>query len=144
MGLGRRFIRPARESNDCGSNVPVQVSGLTQAVAISAGYVFAAAMLEDGTVWAWGRNFTGALGNGNNADSNVPVQALVPTGIVAISAGHEYCTAMRDDGTAWAWGSSSYGQLGDGFNQDRNVPVTVVSSVPGQRIPSRKRLRVRT
>ncbi len=39
--------------------LPVQVSGLTGAKAIAAGYVHSVALKEDGTVWTWGHNSNG-------------------------------------------------------------------------------------
>ena len=73
------------------SNVPVQVSGLTGAVALAGGAYHSLALKNDGTVRAWGSNISGQLGNGTNTDSNVPVQVVslctVGTGIETVSSG---------------------------------------------------------
>jgi alpha-tubulin suppressor-like RCC1 family protein len=58
----------------------------------------------DGTVWAWGRNKSGALGDGTFNDSSVPVQAKNLTDIIAISANGARCLALKNDGTVWFWG----------------------------------------
>jgi hypothetical protein len=107
------------------SNVPVQVSGLTGAVALAGGAIHGLAARLDGTVWAWGFNGTGQLGNGTNTNSNVPVQVSGLTGAVALAGGLGHSLAARSDGTVWAWGRNFYGQLGNGTNTDSNVPVQV-------------------
>jgi alpha-tubulin suppressor-like RCC1 family protein len=92
--------------------LPVQVSGLTDVVAIAAGAAHAAALTSDGTVRSWGRSgFGGALGDGTNNDSNTPVQVKQSadrnlTDIIDIQAGGGHIVALRSDGTVWSWGSS--------------------------------------
>lgn len=57
------------------------------------------ALLSDGTVKSWGRNFSG--------------QTDVPSGltnVVAVSAGREHSVALRSDGTVIAWGGNTVGQ----------------------------------
>lgn len=72
---------------------------LDDAVAISAGGGHSLALRADGTVVAWGSNFSG--------QSTVPT-ALV--GVVAISAGGSHSLALKSDGTVVAWGSNTSGQ----------------------------------
>lgn len=56
---------PCTEPEQCRTNVPVLVSGLTAAVAIDSANGTAVALGADGTVWTWGRNAeNGNLGNG--------------------------------------------------------------------------------
>ena len=43
------------------SNTPVQVSSLTNVVAIDDGQYSLLALKDDGTVWSWGRNDVGQL-----------------------------------------------------------------------------------
>lgn len=65
----------------CGCvTTPVQVSGLTSAVAISAGLQDSAALKSDGTVWEWGDNLYGEAGNGTVSTTgcscnDVPVES---------------------------------------------------------------------
>jgi len=54
----------------------VQVTGLTNAIAVSGGWRNVCALKNDSTVWCWGRNFYGELGNGTNTNSSVPVQVI--------------------------------------------------------------------
>ncbi|MCA0430781.1 MAG: T9SS type A sorting domain-containing protein [Bacteroidetes bacterium] len=108
---------------------PVQVSGLTNVVAVAAGRFFSLAVKNDGTVWAWGQNLYGQLGNGNNTDSNVPVQVSGLSGIssAVVATGAFHCHALKSDGTVWSWGRNTYGNLGDNTLNNSNVPVQMLS-----------------
>ena len=111
--------------NGADRNVPVQVTGLTGAIAIAADYRHSLAVRNDGTVWAWGSNDSGQLGDGTHTDRATPVQVSGLAGVVAVAAGKYYCLALRNDGTVWAWGNNGYGQLGDGTTTNRDTPVQV-------------------
>ena len=105
---------------------PVQVSGLSGVVAISAGNSHALALKVDGTVWAWGNNNNGYLGDGTTVTRRVPVQVSGLTGIKAISAGSNHSLAVAADGSLWSWGYNSDSQLGDGTWTSRQAPVRVL------------------
>ena len=113
------------------SSVPVKVKGITDATAISAGFVLSCALHQDGTISCWGNNEYGQLGNGQsgeNADSSVPVRVADITDATAISAGHEHSCALHRTGAISCWGYNWYGQLGNGQsgeNADSSVPVRV-------------------
>jgi alpha-tubulin suppressor-like RCC1 family protein len=97
------------------SKVPVEVTGLSApATAIAAGEAHSLALLNNGTVMAWGVNGLGQLGNGTEAKSNVPVAVSNLSGVTAISAGGYHALALLGNGTAKAWGDNFTGQLGDG------------------------------
>ena len=66
---------------------PVQVTGLTDVVAIAAGLYHSLALKADGTVWAWGYNGYGGLGDGTNVHSYTPVQVLNVEDATAIASG---------------------------------------------------------
>jgi len=103
---------------------PVQASGLTGVVAISAGYIHSLALKSDGTVWKWGSDSFG-----NNVVANptpVPVGGLA--GMVAIAGGLNHSLALKSDGTIWAWGRNLEGQLGDGSMTNNLTPVLVTGS----------------
>jgi hypothetical protein len=95
-------------------------------VAIAAGDGHTVVLKRDGTVWAWGRNWSGQLGDGTYTNRATPVAVSGLTEVIAIAAGMEYTVALKSDGTAWAWGSNEYGQLGDGTVTNRCLPVPVV------------------
>ncbi len=64
-------VRPTRVHGL--SLLPVQVSGITDAVAVAAGSGQSCAVLTSGTVRCWGNNNQGQLGNNSTTDSLVPV-----------------------------------------------------------------------
>jgi alpha-tubulin suppressor-like RCC1 family protein len=121
----------------CESNVPVQVQGLTNIIAVAVGGFHALALAEDGSVYTWGNNQFGQLGNGATnpgqfGDPPVPndrsIPAIVPglTHVIAIAAGSFFSLALKDDGSVWGWGSNNSGQLGDGTFTDRLVPTATL------------------
>jgi len=59
---------------------PVQVSGITNAVTVAAGYYTTCAVLTDGSVQCWGYNLEGQLGNGSTSDSILPVTVMAKFG----------------------------------------------------------------
>ena len=65
---------------------PVQVSGLTGAVAVAAGFSHSLAVKSDGTVWSWGDNIYGELGDGTTSYRLTPVQVSGLSGVVAVAA----------------------------------------------------------
>ena len=111
---------------------PVQVSGISGAVAVAAGYRHSLAVKSDGTVWAWGWNGYGQLGNGHPTDyydtnyfSTVPVQAIGLSNVIEVAANCNHSLAVKSDGTVYAWGHNVSGQLGDGTTIMRTTPVQV-------------------
>lgn len=110
-------------------NTPVQVNGLANVVAITAGRFFSMAVKNDGSVWTWGQNLYGQLGNGNTTDSNVPVQVNGLTDITSAVAasGAFHAHALKNDGTVWSWGRNTYGNLGNNTLINSSVPVLMTN-----------------
>jgi alpha-tubulin suppressor-like RCC1 family protein len=117
-----------------GSNIPVPVMGLPyKVVALAAGSSIGCwhtlALLNDGSVWAWGDNSGGQLGNGTSKKTYLPgkVQGL-PDAVLAMAAGDQHSLVLLRDGTIWAWGNNSSGQLGNylGGAYGSNQPVPVI------------------
>ncbi len=108
------------------SPVPVTVSGLSNARAVSVGRNHACSLLADGTVACWGRNGAGQCGDATweNRASFVPVYNL--TGATAVSCGDSFTCALISGGALRCWGNNPYGQLGDGTTTTRNMPVAVL------------------
>ncbi len=123
-------------SLDAGHTVvdPTDPTGkLTGVVAVVGSLAHALALLDDGTVKAWGRNDYGQLGNGASSDSHVPVVVADPSdpsgslsGVRAVAGGWWHSAALLDDGSVRTWGNNGYGQLGDGTWTDSLVPVAVL------------------
>lgn len=84
-------------------NIPVEVSTLTGAIAVAAGYNYTLALKSDGTVWSWGLNTYGQLGNGTITQQTIPVMVSNLTGVIAIFAGASHSMALKSDGTLWSW-----------------------------------------
>jgi alpha-tubulin suppressor-like RCC1 family protein len=84
---------------------PIQVPGLADVVAISAGMDFSLALLKDGTIRGWGENNYGQLGDGTTETRRRPVAARGITNAIAIGAGGlDYSVALLKDGTVATWG----------------------------------------
>jgi alpha-tubulin suppressor-like RCC1 family protein len=83
---------------------PGPVADLTDVVAVAAGTNHGLALKDDGSVWAWGRNYVGELGDGTATQRATPVQVANLSGVVAISAGGDTSLALKNDGTVWIWG----------------------------------------
>ena len=67
------------------------MSGLSNVVAVYATTsAFSLALKADGTVLAWGRNYSGNLGDGTTIDRHIPVVVSGLSGVIAISGGGEY------------------------------------------------------
>jgi len=122
--------------NNTGSNVVVQTvqAGsvpLANALEVSAGEAHSLALLNEGSVWAWGLNSSGQLGNGLTSNSNVAVQVQTGPGIflqnaVAVSAGFGHSVALLGDNSVWAWGDNQWGQVGKGSIGGISVYATPV------------------
>lgn len=114
------------------SMLPVQVTGLTDAVATGGGKEHSLAVKSDGTVWAWGYNGYGQLGHEPGDGDSVteaggyyrpnPVQVPGLTGVVSVAGGNLHSLALKGDGTVWAWGFNGYGQLGHDNSTDSVLP----------------------
>jgi alpha-tubulin suppressor-like RCC1 family protein len=103
------------EGGPC-SKVAVWVAGARKAppVALAAGGDHNLALLEDGTVVAWGANASGQLGDGTTTDKYEMVAVKGLSNVVAIAAGEKHSIALLANGTVMAWGANAEGQLGVG------------------------------
>ncbi|MCL1864681.1 MAG: hypothetical protein FWF73_02595 [Spirochaetes bacterium] len=109
--------------------IPIQIEIKDKWKAVSAGYNYTAAIKENGTLWAWGRNNYGQLGNGSTTDSYTPVIVGTNTDnwIAVSTRGYYYAVAIKTDGSLWAWGNNDGGQLGDGTTTNRLTPAKIGS-----------------
>ena len=115
------------ETSPC-SKVPVQVPGLSNVVAIAAGYFYSFALLADGTVMAWGFDNYGQFGDGTGIQTGCecnahPVPVPGVSGAIAISVGEDHVVALRGNGAVSAWGENADGQIGNGTNIEVSPPI---------------------
>lgn len=100
------------------------------------------ALLDDGTLWAWGQGTNGQLGNGARQNSfSAPVRVRFPAGVKIASIPPDampYDTGLAVDtrGNAWGWGFNKKGELclGDARSSDtpRELPLRApVTSLAG-------------
>jgi alpha-tubulin suppressor-like RCC1 family protein len=117
---------PGEEEN-LHSTVPVAVEGLADVTSIAAGRTHALALVQGGTVDAWGADAEGELGNAQTEPaSDVPAAVSGLTHAIAVSAGYEESVALLEGGELMSWGADNYGTLGDGTQgEGSDVPVAV-------------------
>lgn len=110
---------------------PVTVSGIDDAVAVSAGNRFTCAVRAGGSVWCWGEGGAGQLGNGEQNDSATPVQVVGISDAIDVTTGGAFACALRDGFNVSCWGLNQLGQLGNGtitHNTGNPTPVAVLIS----------------
>ena len=93
---------------------------------VSCGYAHTAAIKTDGTLWAWGMNYTGQLGDNTNDKKSVPVQVLGAEEWFQVSCGNNHTSAVKCNGTLWVWGDNNDGQLGTNDTISYSSPVQTV------------------
>jgi alpha-tubulin suppressor-like RCC1 family protein len=114
-----------------GRSTPRQISaGATRITGwkkVSCGLHHMAALREDGTLWAWGRNHVGQLGNNQvGVNSFTPVQEFsASNNWKEVDCGRYNTFAIKEDGSLWCWGYNGFGQLGVNDTTDRPTPTTV-------------------
>jgi len=94
--------------------IPVEVTGITTAVAVESGAFHTCALLQDGTMRCWGWNEFGQLTLTPAFDSSstpVTVSGVTPA---ALAPGAEHTCVLLRDGRVQCWGDNGYGQLGNG------------------------------
>ncbi|MDR2585238.1 MAG: hypothetical protein LBC84_03320 [Prevotellaceae bacterium] len=118
---------------------PVQISTSGPIKSIAAGYNHSVMLLEDGSVWTWGRNLVpggtsstgGALGIPTVTNSiNLPQQIIAPgSTVVSIGAGDNQTFVLYDNGQLWACGNNYRGQLGDNTTIDKWSLLHVATNI---------------
>src|SRR5439155_1113418 len=116
------------------SPTPVEVTGISTAVALEAGIFHTCVLLQDGRVECWGDNQFFQLGNdppANNA-SSTPVTVNGVTSPAALAPGAEHSCVLLQDGRVECWGDNNFGQLGNGSERGIfNPPIAPVTGITG-------------
>ena len=84
------------------------------------------AMLEDGSLYAWGDNYNGQLGVGDEVDKNIPTKVNLPGKIKELIEYNSSIYTILEDGSLYAWGYNGIGLLGVG---SENVTVNTPNKV---------------
>jgi len=121
------------------------VAGLNGASSIAAGFGQTLAVLEDGTVEAWGRNTDGQLGIGDSVAPeecwdtfedmspcvSTPVAVPGLSGVKEVAAGAGHSLALLENGTVMAWA-----KMPTASSATDRPPVPKSANSPGQPIPT--------
>ncbi|HEU4391758.1 MAG TPA: hypothetical protein VFV34_28490 [Blastocatellia bacterium] len=100
---------------------PTPVPLLSHVRQLAAGDSFSLALLEDGSVQAWGN----CIGEDKVCHRLSPRPFGGLAGVKAIAAGGDFALALIEDGTVKAWGINKWGQIGDEKISRTSVPVQV-------------------
>jgi alpha-tubulin suppressor-like RCC1 family protein len=135
---GGNFSGQIGDNSTTQRKVPVAVftgtgsalSGKT-VIAIASAQYHNLALCSNGTIAAWGGNFSGQLGDNTISQRLTPItvntsgvlSGKIVSAIAAGGFGHSL--ALCTDGTLAAWGVNSFGQLGDNSTTQRSLPVAV-------------------
>ena len=110
-------------TEDNNTSVPVRVTDITDATAISAGRYHTCALIKNSTIKCWGRNFGDQLEINTDTGSSVPVKVPNITDATAITSWDNTCALIKDS-TIKCWarlGSNSEGS-------SISVPVKVTDA----------------
>lgn len=125
------FAVPMRAEAAAFSEEVLPGDGVREVLFAFGGSIFA--IMNDGTLWAWGANSLGQLGDGTTTDRHSPVLILEDVASIIASWGTVFYAgsvfAIQNDGTLWAWGQNMGGELGDGTRTDRHSPVRTLEDV---------------
>ncbi len=116
---------------------PLEVVGITDAVDVDTGSMFACAAHSGGRVSCWGA----FSGNGTWIQWSAPVGIMMPERVVDLAIGERHTCARVDDGSVRCWATlDSDGQLGGGSPGPGWPPVnpglTDVVSIDASRVHS--------
>jgi Regulator of chromosome condensation (RCC1) repeat len=132
-GFGWNGYGDIGDGSFANSATPEQVAfpSDTTPVALSAGGYFGTALMNNGSVMAWGYGDDGELGSCALERSDVPVNVRLPPGVTAtdVSAGFTTAGAVGSDGAIYLWGQNNFGQLGDGTTTNSSCPEAL--TLPG-------------
>ncbi len=94
--------------------IPVEVSGITAAAAVSAGADYSVVRLADGTLRTFGSNAFGTLGNGRSGitTSTFSQQQVNISDVVAVSTGDSHVLLITRNGQVGCWGNNSTSRCG--------------------------------
>jgi alpha-tubulin suppressor-like RCC1 family protein len=115
-------------------SAPVDVFGLSNIRALSAGVASSCVVNSSGGAMCWGNNSAGQLGMGTSVDQLVPGDVIgLSSGVSFVVASHDHTCARMSAGGIKCWGANASGQLGDGGTTPSSTPVDVSGLTTGTR-----------
>ena len=111
------------------NSTPSLISNLSNVIMVKAGNNHSLALLNNGTIMAWGFNDRGQLGDGTTNNSSSPVTVSGINNAIAIAAGDKHSVALLSDGTIKTWGSNEFNQLGNSTNAGTTTANSTALSV---------------
>ena len=118
--------------DEVNKNTPIKVTAINgKVMELIIGYSFSVyAILEDGSLYAWGNNQSGILGVGDEANTNTPTKVNLPSKIKELIITGSSAYALMEDSSLYSWGDNYSGQLGVGDEANTNTPTKV--NLPGK------------
>ena len=118
--------------DEVNKNTPIKVTAINgKVMELIIGYSFSVyAILEDGSLYAWGNNQSGILGVGDEANTNTPTKVNLPGKIKELITTGSSVYALMEDSSLYAWGNNESGKLGVGDEVNKNTPTKV--NLPGK------------
>ena len=110
---GNNFLPLGTNDSTIRATPVTTFAGGTNWKQVTANWFHTAAIKTDGTLWTWGRNYTGELGVNDTTGRATPVTTFAGgTNWKQVASGYGRVSAIKTDGTLWTWGQGVYGALG--------------------------------
>jgi alpha-tubulin suppressor-like RCC1 family protein len=127
LGLGDHGVGTHR-------NVPTEVPGVNEVVAVAAGQYHSFALSRDGTAMACGNNDYGQLGLGDTDARDTFTVVAGLRGVVDIDAGQNHTVAVTAEGGLFTWGTGREMGHGGDHTTQRLVPTKVTGGGIGEAV----------
>ena len=98
--------------------------------AIDAGGDHTCALKTDGTVYCWGKNWSGQGGDQTGSAVLLAPKQVAITSVAQIALGLRHSCALKSNGTVWCWGNNTDGQTGVWIKAVHAKPLPVMAG-PG-------------
>ncbi len=117
---GNNFYGQLGDGTTTSKSSATAVSGITDAVDVSAYDDTTCVRRQNGSVACFGYNMYGDVGDGTADPKLTPTTVTGFTGnAIGVTTGEDASCTVLDNQQVWCWGSNQCGQLGDGATIDR-------------------------
>lgn len=127
--------------DNTGSNVPMQIDGVTGVAEVACGTLHTCVRFDDGSVQCWGANFEGQVGDGEEVGSHErctigggsedcilsPADVALPANALHISSGFANSCAILENNRVFCWGENFARQLGTADTRERSSTPLEIS-----------------